>query len=346
MLKRLLAPSAAILSVVGLLAWLSFSDPGGPPAARPIAESRSGAAAQEQAGGSALPCAVPLAWRIAGIDDRFGLTPAAARAVVERAAESWARALGRPLFLHDGAAGFPIRFVYDERQERTEAQRLREEEHAGIDRRLEADAADLTQRRSDYQRLRDEYDRRLGDFERAAAAHGDTVRAWNDRGGAPAAVLPALRAAQERLDRERQQLLTEGRGLAELGRSFEADAERYNDSLEGQRRRAAELERAFPLQRIESGLYREAVRSGADRVASVQREISIYRFRDLDELQLVVAHELGHALGLGHVEAAGAVMSAAHHSRGGATRSEIRADDVDLFRERCPDLPVSAPLPP
>jgi predicted Zn-dependent protease len=40
------------------------------------------------------------------------------------------------------------------------------------------------------------------------------------------------------------------------------------------------------------------------------REIRVFGFRDRVDLVRILAHELGHALGLAHTEDAGAVMSA------------------------------------
>ena len=341
MLIRRLAPSAAVLSVVGLLAWLTLSEPQ-PVLKRPAAPPSVGIDAPERAEGSALACAVPLAWRVGGIDGRFGLTPAAVGAAIERAAAAWAGVASRPLFVRDDAAGFPIRIVYDERQARIEERQRLERALAEDDRRLESESAALTHRRADYARQRDAYDRERGDFERAAAAHADTVRTWNERGGAPPALVRSLQYSQAALDRDRERLLARGRELEAMGRSFQADAERYNEALDEQGRAAAALQRSFPPDPVESGLYLEAVRREGGRVVGVRREIRVFRFRDVDELQLVVAHELGHALGLGHVEEAGAVMSARRDASTDTAGSRIGSRDVELFRARCPELGVSA----
>ena len=81
----------AILSVFGFLAWISFSvrselrplSVQGSPASSDVAPSEDAPVLQEQTGGSAVPCAVPLAWRIARVDEAFGLSGAGARGGVE-----------------------------------------------------------------------------------------------------------------------------------------------------------------------------------------------------------------------------------------------------------------------
>src|SRR5689334_18132638 len=71
--------------------------------------------AQREGGGSEVPCAAPLAWRVARVDREFGLDVERATEVVRQAADLWQGAAARPLFRHDPTDGFPIRLVYDER---------------------------------------------------------------------------------------------------------------------------------------------------------------------------------------------------------------------------------------
>jgi predicted Zn-dependent protease len=65
---------------------------------------------------------------------------------------------------------------------------------------------------------------------------------------------------------------------------------------------------------------------------TARREIRVYRFDDDDDLRLVLAHELGHAMGLGHSELAGSIMSPEH--RDGST-TEVGRDDVLRLRRLC-----------
>ena len=115
-MKRRIAPVGAAISIVGLLGWLVVSKPGGPASAQASAQPALDPVEQQRTGGSAVPCAVPLTWRIEAVDERFGLDGTAARAAVQNAAALWEQAVGRDLFTEDSAGGFPVRLVYDERQ--------------------------------------------------------------------------------------------------------------------------------------------------------------------------------------------------------------------------------------
>jgi hypothetical protein len=338
-MKNRLAPLGAALSVVALLSWLVVStsreavpDPADP-ADRGLGRMEVGE------GGSVLPCAVPLAWRAPDPHPRFGHSAAEARSAVEEAAALWGEASGHGLFAHDPDGGFPIRFVYDERQARTEQRRLAEARFDRATGRLEVRRQGVREIREEHAAARSAYEEQARDLEERIARHNAAVRRWNREEGRSDEVLHELRSAEETLETARVKLDEMADEVEVLARRIEAEEAELARRVGEQDRRAEALKRAFPPTPVEAGAYREEVVLDGGIVTAIAREIRVHRFSDRHELVRVLAHELGHALGVGHASRAGSLMSPEHGWDDAAPEPPaVGPEDLELLRQRCPEL--------
>lgn len=294
---------------------------------------------QEGPFGSAVPCAVPLRWRLGRVAPEFGLGDAAARRAVAEAARLWESVLGRRLFTHDPVDGFPVVYEYDDRQAVLELRRRLERELGETGRGVEGRRAELEDARETFEAVRSEYEGRVEEYGRRRARYGETVRRWNERGDVPEEVRSELRRTAEALEAERASLSRQRQELRQIQEWLMGEAERLNREIREQNRRSEALARDLPATRVESGVYRESVRTRNGDVVSVDREIRVFRFEDRSELIRVLAHELGHALGLGHAAEPGAVMSeVAARGDGPEGAPRIHPRDLEMLRSRCPEL--------
>lgn len=241
-------------------------------------------------------CRIPVHYHLGALDDRFGLTTEEVLEVTAYAEALWEDAIGRDLFQYHEERGLVINFIYDERQQNTEAEQ-------GFRERLDSVQNMNTEIRAQYERLLEEYESLVDRYEARVAAYETrlvtynvAVSELNQQGGAPPETVEtlererkALRAEQEEIQQQAGELDGVVEGLNQLGRQGNVLVEEYNHGV-------GEYNQTFGQTReFTHGDFRG-------------KEINIYAFANKNELALILAHELGHALGIGHVEGQESIM--------------------------------------
>lgn len=244
-------------------------------------------------------CDVPLSYRVGFIDNRFYITNEEALAAIADAEKVWEDSVQKELFMYDPKADFVINFVFDDRQAFAEAE---------IDFR---ERLDQTQTQSSeinetyetliarYDALEHEYQEKVDSYEAQVAAYNEKVERYNDSGGAPEEVYEELQVEKDKLNSQVQTINLLTKQLNQLAGDINALGERGNRLIENYNHNVNRYNDTFG----ESHEFTQGDYQGT--------QINIYKFIDGIELRLVLAHELGHALSLDHVEDESAIMY--HH---------------------------------
>lgn len=266
-------------------------------------------------------CKVPLSYRIGQLDEQFDLTFDEARVAISEAESAWEQATGENLFTYDPNGDLSINFIFDDRQqfaldEINYRERLNEAENVNeeIKDTYESLVAQYDEREARYQTNVANYERRLD-------AYNERVHEYNEAGGAPPEAFEELEREKDALDDDLAVIRRQGDELNGIVDEINQLSEQGNELVEEYNEEVGSYNERFGESReFTQGDYQEST-------------INIYKFIDETELELVLAHELGHALSLGHVENAESIL---HHLMGEQPANmSLTDEDLAEFERVC-----------
>ncbi len=210
-------------------------------------------------------CKLPVSYEIGSLDERFDINQKDFEKSINTGAFVWNSQMDQEIFnLSEG--GVRINLIYDERQ-------------AQID-KLNAQSSEILESEGDlesmdkrFARLAEKYKQDLTEFNRQ-------VEYWNSQGGAPEGEYNKLKQIETDLDKTRTTLNEMSAILNEKVAQHNNQVDDYNEEVEQSKDKI-----------ITQGEYDPN-----------NNTINIYTFGDMEELEFVVAHELGHATNLDHVD--------------------------------------------
>lgn len=265
-------------------------------------------------------CQTPIAYSVTVPDERFGITHEEAIRHVADAVALWESGVGEDLFVYDPDGELVVRFVYDARQRLTDT----ESELRDILDRKES----LTQSlRESYEALiteygdaRELYEAEVEAYQERLAAYNEEVAKWNEQGGATS-------EEYDRLNKERDALDVQNEALQEQSEKLNAMVEEINEL--GQEGNAAIDDYNQNVNAYNNLNHPREFTQGDYQ----NHEINIYQFEDVLELQVVLAHELGHALSIGHVENERSIMH--FLMEGQHEELALTAEDIAAYEAVC-----------
>ena len=261
-------------------------------------------------------------YQVGTIDPRFNLTEDEAKTLLYEAAQIWEQPLGRKIFFYNQKAAFKVNFVYDQRQQMTNARQQAQHVLENGQGSNQTASADFEQRKSalteEYRRHADE----LSALNDRISQHQHNVDLLNARGGATPSEAQAMQAEKGQIDQDVAAFNQAGMNLDVQQVNLRHQGEIVQSQVSIYNQQADSYNQKFTGHPFEAGLYKG-------------NEINIYEFDNKDNLRLILAHEFGHALGLKHSNDPHALMYPTVRDQDSANFKLTQAD-IDLLYGRVP----------
>ncbi|TSC91987.1 MAG: hypothetical protein CEN90_102 [Parcubacteria group bacterium Licking1014_17] len=267
-------------------------------------------------------CRAGVAYSIGNVDQKFNVSEEQLIEVASKSESMWEKAVGRDMFHYDPKAKLAVNLIFDDRQQSAINETKSREKIAALEQSYEGSFKKHESLTDQYKEQAKLYDELLSAYNESLNSYNSLVNYWNNNGGAPDDIYNDLEQKKaslsgqfDNLEIKRNDLNSLAARVNDLGKQLANITSTHNSNVDHYN-----VQFSAP-KRFDQGDFS-------------QNTINIYQFSDINDLTLVMAHEMGHAFGLEHITSSASVMNALME---GQDRSNlaITADDLNAVKIKC-----------
>lgn len=269
------------------------------------------------------PCEIPITYSLGSFDESFGISKEDFLKKTGQAEKIWENVAGKPLLRYVPNGEIKINLIYDKRQEATNTlKKIGSKIDSGKDSyatlKAQYDALVAT-----YNTDKNKLQQKINAVEEEKLAYEKEVNYWNNKGGATKDAYNKLKTEEASINEkiseiniEKNELNKQTENINTISKTINSFAKELNVQV------GTFNEIGSSTEEFDEGEY---VQQGTT------KNINIYQYEDQNKLLRVLAHEIGHAIGMEHVADPKGIMYMTNQS----SNEKPTDEDIKELRRVC-----------
>ncbi len=269
-----------------------------------------------------IPCSKPVKYSVGEVDPRFGLTKEQVLGLSYQAEKVWEDPTGKNLFEYNSEAELKINLVFDERQVQSNRAENIETNLENLESAHEITSKEYESLISSYNQKIKSYENKADEYREKLAGYNKDVQYWNNNGGAP-------KEEYDKLEKEKNDLEELYASLEKIRKEINILASKTNKAAVKENEIVGKYNSNLETYNSEFGNSKEFEKGLFDGQA-----INIYEFKETADLKMTIIHEMGHTLGVGHLNDPKSIMYYLMGEQDLNTQ-ELTNEDISAIKNIC-----------
>ncbi|WP_445666058.1 matrixin family metalloprotease [Fodinibius sp. AD559] len=271
------------------------------------------------------PCQEPLTYQLADIDSRFDITQKQLAKIMDEVEQLWESAINKDLINLSPDGEVALNLVYSEEQKQTDAERQFSDRITAKEQQVSTVEREYKRLSKRYEESEEDVRQTLDKYNSKISAYNQLAKEWDGR-EATSKVIAKFKTLEQEISALEVSLKQKKQKLSSLREQTNAKTERLNNLIKEHNSLIAEYNSRFSKPRkFDQGRF---VKHGDNQA------INIYQFGNRAQLKTVLAHEVGHALGLDHVDNPKSIM---HNMMAEQNMANLQLtnEDISALKKQC-----------